>query len=346
MRPATSAVVCPDVELPVWFEIGTFVGLTVLLLADLALVARRPHEPSVREASIWVTFYVALALLFGLVLLVVTNGDFATQFYAGWLTEYSLSVDNLFVFVIIMTTFAVPEKHQHKVLTFGIVLALIMRAIFIAAGAALLNAFSVVFLLFGLLLIFTAVQLFRHRDEDPDIEDNAVVKAARRFLPVTDDYVEGKLTVRTAGRRMVTPLFLVLIAIGSIDLLFALDSIPAVFGITSEAFIVFTANAFALLGLRALFFLVKGLLDRLVYLSTGLSIILAFIGVKLILHWLHVDISPAVPEIPTLVSLAVILVVLAVTVVASLVKTRNDPTAHAHPGSLKLTGSTKDHAGR
>ena len=326
---------------------GVTIALVVVLLAaDLLLAALRPHKVGFKEAAAQSVFYIAVAVGFGVWFTAAYGGDFGTQYFTGYLVEKSLSVDNLFVFVIIMTTFAVPEKHQHKVLTFGIVLALIMRAIFIAAGAALLNAFSVVFLLFGLLLIFTAVQLFRHRDEDPDIEDNAVVKAARRFLPVTDDYVEGKLTVRTAGRRMVTPLFLVLIAIGSIDLLFALDSIPAVFGITSEAFIVFTANAFALLGLRALFFLVKGLLDRLVYLSTGLSIILAFIGVKLILHWLHVDISPAVPEIPTLVSLAVILVVLAVTVVASLVKTRNDPTAHAHPGSLKLTGSTKDHAGR
>jgi tellurite resistance protein TerC len=251
--------------------------------------------------------------------------------------EKSLSIDNLFVFVIIMTTFAVPEQHQHKVLTFGIVLALIMRAIFIALGAALLSAFSVVFLLFGLLLVFTAVQLFRHRDEDPDVEDNVVVKGARRLLPMTDDYVGGKLATRVDGKLRYTPLFLVLIAIGSIDLLFALDSIPAVFGVTSEAFIVFTANAFALLGLRALFFLVKGLLDRLVYLSTGLAIILAFIGVKLILHWLHVDVSPAVPEIPTLLSLGVILGILTVVVVASLVKTRNDPSVHAHAGSLKAT---------
>jgi tellurite resistance protein TerC len=237
--------------------------------------------------------------------------------------------------VIIMSTFAVPEQHQHKVLTFGIVLALIMRAIFIALGATLLSLFSIVFLLFGLLLIFTAIQLFRHRDEDPDVEDNIVVKGARRVLPITDDYVGGKLLTTVAGRRMVTPLFLVLLAIGSIDLLFALDSIPAVFGVTSEPFIVFTANAFALLGLRALFFLVQGLLDRLVYLSTGLSIILAFIGVKLILHWAHVDLNPAVPEIPTLVSLGVIVVILVITTVASLIKTRNDPTAKAHAGSIR-----------
>ena len=327
-----------DISLLVW---GLTIALIVLLLAvDLVLASVRPHKVGFREATAWSVFYITVAIGFGVWFTYAYGGDFGTQYFAGYLVEKSLSVDNLFVFVIIMTTFAVPEEHQHKVLTFGIVLALIMRAIFIVAGAALLSAFSVVFLLFGLLLIFTAVQLFRHRDQDPDIEDNAVVKGARRFLPITDDYVGGKLLTRVDGRRMVTPLFLVLIAIGSIDLLFALDSIPAVFGITSEAYIVFTANAFALLGLRALFFLVKGLLDRLVYLSTGLSIILAFIGVKLILHWLHVDVSAAVPEIPTLVSLGVILVILAVVVVASLVKTRNDPSAHAHPGSLRGSPTT------
>jgi len=327
-----------DISLLVW---GVTVALIVLLLTvDLVLASVRPHKVGFKEATAWSVFYIAFAIGFGVWFTYAYGGDFGTQYFAGYLVEKSLSVDNLFVFVIIMTTFAVPEKHQHKVLTFGIVLALIMRAIFIFAGAALLSAFSVVFLLFGLLLIFTAVQLFRHRDQDPDIEDNAVVKVARRFLPITDDYVGGKLFTRVDGRRMVTPLFLVLIAIGSIDLLFALDSIPAVFGITSEAYIVFTANAFALLGLRALFFLVKGLLDRLVYLSTGLSIILAFIGVKLILHWLHVDVSAAVPEIPTLVSLSVILVILAVVVVASLVKTRHDPSARAHAGSLRGSPTT------
>jgi tellurite resistance protein TerC len=317
---------------------GATIALIVLLLAiDLVLAAVRPHKVGFREATAWSVFYIAVALGFGIWFTLAYGGDFGTQYFAGYLVEKSLSVDNLFVFVIIMTTFAVPEEHQHKVLTFGIVLALVMRAIFIALGAALLSAFSVVFLLFGLLLIFTAVQLFRHRDEDPDVEDNAVVKGARRFLPMTDDYVGGKLSTRIEGRRRFTPLFLVLIAIGSIDLLFALDSIPAVFGVTSEAFIVFTANAFALLGLRALFFLVKGLLDRLVYLSTGLAVILAFIGVKLILHWLHVDVSAAFPEIPTLLSLGVILGILVVVVVASLVKTRNDPSVHAHAGSLKAT---------
>ena len=282
-------------------------------------------------------FYIAVAIAFGVWMWMAHGSEFGTEYFAGYIVEKSLSVDNLFVFVIIMTTFAVPEEHQHKVLTFGIVLALIMRAIFIALGATLLSLFSFMFLIFGLLLIYTAVQLFRHRDEDPDVEDNGVVKAARKLLPVTDEYVGGKLVTRVDGRRMVTPLFIVLIAIGSIDLLFALDSIPAVFGVTQEAYIVFAANAFALLGLRALFFLVKGLLDRLVYLSTGLSLILAFIGVKLILHWPHVDISEAVPEISTPVSLGVIVVVLTVVTVASLVKTRNDPTAKAHAGSLRAS---------
>jgi tellurite resistance protein TerC len=314
------------------------VGAIVALLAlDLTLAALRPHRVGYREAVLWSVLYIAVALLFGVWLWWAHGAEFGTEYFAGYVVEKSLSVDNLFVFVIIMTTFAVPEEHQHKVLTFGIVLALIMRAIFIALGATLLSLFSFMFLIFGLLLIYTAVQLFRHRDEDPDVEDNAVVKAARRLLPVSDDYIEGRLVARVDGRTVVTPLFIVLIAIGGIDLLFALDSIPAVFGVTQEAYIVFAANAFALLGLRALFFLVKGLLDRLVYLSTGLSLILAFIGVKLILHWLHVDISPSVPEISTPVSLGVIVVVLAVVTVASLLKTRADPAATAHPGSLKAS---------
>jgi tellurite resistance protein TerC len=315
----------------------TIGAIGALLALDLTLAALRPHRVGFREALGWSVFYVAVALLFGAWLWTAHGAEFGTEYLAGYVVEKSLSVDNLFVFVIIMTTFAVPERHQHKALTFGIVLALAMRAIFIALGATLLSLFSFMFLIFGGLLIYTAVQLFRHRDEDPDIEDNAVVKTARRLLPVSDDYVEGRLVARIDGRRVVTPLFIVLVAIGGIDLLFALDSIPAVFGVTQEAYIVFAANAFALLGLRALFFLVKGLLDRLVYLSTGLSLILAFIGVKLILHWLHVDISASVPEISTPVSLGVIVVVLAVVTVASLVKTRRDPTATAHPGSLKAS---------
>src|SRR5690349_6609183 len=323
------------------------IGVIVALLAlDLTLGVLRPHAVGFREATAWSVFYIAIAIAFGFVFASIAGWDYGTQYFAGYIVEKSLSVDNLFVFVIIMTTFAVPEKYQQEVLTFGIIIALALRVVFIALGATLLSLFSFMFLVFGLLLIFTAIQLFRHRDEDPDIEDNALVRAGRRFLPLTDDYVGGKMLTRVGGRRMVTPLFLVLIAIGSSDLLFALDSIPAVFGVTDEAYIVFVANAFALLGLRALFFLVKGLLDRLVYLSVGLSVILAFIGAKLVLHWAHTDLSKAVPEIGTPVSLGVIVVVLIVTTVASLIKVRKDPDTKAHAGSLRARAKDETQAER
>ena len=232
-----------------------------------------------------------------------------------------------------MATFAVPREHQQRVLIFGIIAALALRAVFIALGAALLSLLSFMFLLFGLLLIWTAVRLYRHRDQDPDIGDNALVRMSRRILPVSDAYAGGKLIARVGGRRVVTPLFIVFITIGGTDILFALDSIPAVFGVTSQPYIVFVANVFALLGLRALFFLVTGLLDRLVYLSAGLALILAFIGVKLILHWGH-GLDPRVPEISTAVSLMVIGAALALTTAASLIKSRRDPAARAHAGAV------------
>jgi len=310
------------------------IGLIVGLLAvDLGLAALRPHSVGFREAAVSSVLFIGVAVAFGVVFTAQVGAEFGAQYFAGYLVEKSLSVDNLFVFVIIMSTFAVPEIQQQKVLTFGIILALVLRAIFIVLGAALLELFAFMFLIFGLVLIVTAVQLYRHRDVDPDMQDNALVRLARRALPVADDYDRGRMFTRHNGRRAVTPLFIVLLAIGSSDLLFALDSIPAIFGVTEEPYIVFTANAFALLGLRALFFLVKGLLDRLVYLSTGLSLILAFIGVKLVLHWGH-GVSDSVPEISTNLSLAVIVVVLIVTTVASLLKVRRDPEARAHPGSL------------
>ncbi|WP_067500812.1 TerC family protein [Actinoplanes sp. TFC3] len=319
------------------------IGVIVALLAlDLTLGVLRPHAVGFREATAWSVFYIAVAVLFGVVFAQVAGWDYGTEYFAGYIVEKSLSVDNLFVFVIIMSTFAVPEKYQQEVLTFGIIIALVLRVIFIALGATLLSLFSFMFLIFGLLLIYTAVQLFRHREEDPSVDDNALVKASKRLFPVTDEYVGGKLFARIDGKRMATPLFITLIAIGSSDLLFALDSIPAVFGVTEQAYIVFVANAFALLGLRALFFLVKGLLDRLVYLSTGLSLILAFIGAKLVLHWLHEDIWHAAPQISTPVSLGVIVVVLAITTVASLMKTRNDPKAKAHAGSLRAAPSREE----
>jgi tellurite resistance protein TerC len=312
----------------------TIAVIVALLALDLTLGVLRPHAVGFREATAWSVFYIAVAIAFGLVFASIAGWGYGTEYFAGYIVEKSLSVDNLFVFVIIMSTFAVPEKYQQEVLTFGIIIALVLRVIFIALGATLLSLFSFMFLIFGLILIVTAVQLFRHRDEDPD-PDNAVVRAAKRLFPVSNEFVGGRMFTKIDGKRTATPLFITLIAIGSADLLFALDSIPAVFGVTEEAFIVFAANAFALLGLRALFFLVKGLLDRLVYLSTGLSVILAFIGAKLVLHWAHTDLSTSVPEISTPVSLGVIVVVLVVTTVASLIKVRKDPETVAHAGSLR-----------
>ena len=311
--------------------IGLIAGLFVL---DLVVSARRDGPLGFRAASAWSLFYVGTAVAFGIVFGALAGWEYGGQYFAGYIVEKSLSVDNLFVFVVIFTTFAVPAAHQPRILTLGILAALVLRAVFIALGAALLAAFSFMFLLFGLLLIGTAIQLFRHRDQDPTVDDNPIVAFARRRLPITDDFHGDRLSVRIDGRRMLTPLFLVLVAIGATDLLFALDSIPAVFGVTEEAYIVFVANAFALLGLRALFFLVSGLLDRLVYLSTGLSFILAFIGVKLALHWGHLQ-DDSIPEIATGTSLAVIVAVLAVTTAASIVKARRDPTARAHAGSLR-----------
>jgi tellurite resistance protein TerC len=326
-----------DVTAAAWaITIALIVGLLAL---DFAVAALRPHAVGFREAAAWSVFYIAIAIVFGFVFSSYAGSEFGTEYFAGYLVEKSLSVDNLFVFAIIISTFAVPEKYQHKVLTFGIALALLMRAGFIAIGATLIAIFSFMFLLFGLLLIWTAVQLFRHRNEDPDIEDNGLVRVTRRVLPVSEEYVEGKLVTRIDGRRMITPLFIVLVAIGSTDLLFALDSIPAVFGVTKEPYIVFVANAFALLGLRALYFLVTGLLDRLVYLSTGLALILGLIGVKLILHWAHDDIDSSVPEIETGTSLAVIAAILVVVTIASVIKARRDPSARAHAGSLRATRS-------
>jgi tellurite resistance protein TerC len=319
------------VDLPTWFTIATFVGLTVLLLGDLAIVSRRPHEPSVRESALWVGFYVALALLFGLVLLFVTGGEFAGEFYAGWLTEYSLSIDNLFVFVIIMARFQVPRKLQQGALMVGIIIALVLRGIFILLGAAVIERFTWVFYLFGAFLIYTAIQLVRNRHEEEDYEENAFIRQMRKVLPITADFHGSKIRVRQDGRKYWTPMIVVFLALGTTDLLFALDSIPAIFGLTREPFIVFTANVFALMGLRQLYFLLGGLLKRLVYLSLGLSVILAFIGVKLVLEAVHENSLPfinggepvhAVPAIPIWLSLTVILGVLVVATVASLLKTR------------------------
>jgi tellurite resistance protein TerC len=317
------------------------IGLVLALIAlDLIVAGRRRTAVGFREAVTASILYIGVAVLFGVAFGFLAGWDFGAEYFAGYVVEKSLSVDNLFVFVVIMTAFAVPAEHQQKVLTIGILLALVLRAIFIALGAALLAAFSFMFLIFGLLLIVTAVQLFRHREQDPTVEDNVLVALARRRLPFVDRYDGARLATRVDGRLAFTPLFLVLLAIGSTDVLFALDSIPAIFGITEEAFIVFAANAFALLGLRALFFLVSGLLDRLVYLSTGLSLILVFIGVKLVLHWGHLQ-NDDIPEIAISTSLSVIVAILVITTVASVIKSRRDPAARAHAGSLRDHGRSR-----
>lgn len=311
------------------------IGFILVLFAfDLGHALLRPHEVHFREAAFASVAYIAVAIGFGVVFGMVAGWEWGSEYFAGYILEKSLSVDNLFVFVVIMGAFAVPKQFQQRVLIIGIFLALVLRVVFILLGAALLERFSFMFLLFGLLLIFTAVQLFRHRDQDPSIEDNIVVAVARKRLPMTDDFGRGGFTTMIGDRRMVTPLLLVLIAIGTTDILFALDSIPAIFGVTREVYIIVAANAFALLGLRALFFLVTGLLDRLVYLATGLSLILGYIGIKLILHWAH-ELDGSVPEISTNLSLGVIAVVLTVTTIASVIKARRDPEARTHAGSIR-----------
>ncbi|MDQ1250211.1 MAG: tellurite resistance protein TerC [Actinomycetota bacterium] len=323
-----------DVTITAWAV--TVLAVLVLIALDFMVVSSKPHEVGMKEAAGWSVFYIAIAIAWGAGIWAIYGAQYGTEYYTGWLVEKALSVDNLFVFVIILGKFAVPPKYWQKILLFGIMFALIARTIFILLGAAMLEYFSFTFLIFGLLLVWTAVQLARHRDEDPDVEDSKIVEFVQRKLPFTNEWNNGKMTMMENGRRLFTPMLLVMIAIGSTDVLFALDSIPAVYGITSEPYIVFAANAFALLGLRALFFLLNGLLDKMVYLSLGLAIILGFIGVKLILHWAH-GVWSWVPEVDTLVSLAVIVVVLIITAIASWLKVRNDPEAIAHAGTVTLS---------
>jgi tellurite resistance protein TerC len=318
-----------------WVWGVTLVALVAVLAVDLLIVGRRPHEPSMKEAGGWVAFYVGLAAIFGLGVWIFAGGVPAGEFFTGWLTEYSLSVDNLFVFVIIMSRFAVPRQFQQKVLLIGIVLALLMRGAFIAAGAALIEQFSWVFYIFGAFLVYTAISLVREGETDEDdFKENILIRWSKRALPVSTSFGSGRMTVvNSAGKRLFTPMLIVMIAIGTTDLLFALDSIPAIFGITKEPYLVFTANVFALMGLRQLYFLLGGLLERLVYLNYGLAFVLAFIGVKLVLEALHTNSLPFIndghglhwaPEIPIWLSLLVIVGTLGVATAASLVKSSRD----------------------
>ncbi|ROS74414.1 TerC family protein [Cellulomonas sp. PhB143] len=321
-------------DVPVWVWIVT-VGLIVAMLAfDYVGHVRTPHAPSLREATRWSLAYVAVAVAFGAVVWAAWGSTYGGEYFAGYVTEKSLSVDNLFVFVLIMTSFKVPRLYQQKVLLIGITIALVLRTVFILAGAALIANFSWVFYLFGAFLIYTAwAQARSGTEHETEFKENGVLRLVRRLFPTTDDYVEDRMVTKVGGKRFITPMLIVMVAIGSADLLFAVDSIPAIFGLTQETYLVFAANAFSLLGLRQLYFLIDGLLDRLVYLAYGLAAILGFIGVKLVIHALHTNELPfvnggehvdAVPEISTGVSLAFIAVVLVVTTVASLAKDRRD----------------------
>jgi tellurite resistance protein TerC len=316
-------------------------AILALIIIDLLTVSKKPHDVMFKEASIWSIFYIGIAILFGVWVWQTAGSVYGTEYFAAYLVEKSLSVDNLFVFIIILTQFKVPSIYHQRVLMFGVVLALVLRAIFIAVGAAALAAFSFTFVIFGAILIWTGVGLFKHWDEDPTPDDNFLVKLIRRRVPMTDEFDGSKAFTKVNGKRIATPMFTVLIAIASTDLLFALDSIPATFGVTQEPFLVFAANAFALLGLRALYFLLKGLLDKLIYLSLGLSFILMFIGVKLILLFLH-EIWVQIPKIPTLASLAVIGLILLVSTIASLIKSKKDPTAVAHAGRVTAAPDNKN----
>ena len=322
-------------EIPTWFAITALVVLSLILLADLLIILKRPHIPSMKEATLWVVFYVALALVFAVVLLVVTgSGDAMGEFVAGWLTEYSLSVDNLFVFVLLMSQFSVPRRYQQEVLMVGIIIALILRAIFIMLGAVLIENLSWIFYVFGLFLVYTAWrQAFPGKHDDDAQAETGIVRFLRRFIDISDGYDGSKLRTVVNGKKIFTPMILVFVAIGFTDLVFAIDSIPAIFGITQSPFIVFTANLFALMGLRQLYFLLGGLLDRLKYLHYGIAFILAFIGVKLFLHALHENELPFInggehvewaPDISTWVSLGVIIAAMTVATVASLIAARRE----------------------
>ena len=320
-----------DVSLTVWsITIGAII---VLIAVDLFTVSAKPHEVKFKEAAGWSIFYIGVAVAFGVWVWQTAGSQFGTEYFAAYLVEKSLSVDNLFVFIIILAQFAVPSIYHQRVLMFGVLLALVLRGIFIAVGAAALAAFSFTFVIFGAILIWTGVGLFKHWDEDPNPEDNRLVKVMRKRIAMTDEFHGSKTFIKIDGKRTATPMLTVMVAIASTDLLFALDSIPATFGVTQEPFLVFAANAFSLLGLRALYFLLKGLLDKLVYLSLGLSVILMFIGVKLILTYLH-ETWTEIPKIPTVGSLAVIGLILFVSTVASFIKVRKDPTAQAHAGRM------------
>ena len=316
-------------ETPLAFEITTFVVLALFFVVDLFIIGRRPHVPSTKECVQHIVFFVVMALIFGGLIWFFAGSKPAIEFYSGWLTEYSLSIDNLFVFVIIMSNFAVPKQIQKYVLSVGITFALIFRGVFILIGSALISQFTWIFFIFGAFLIYTAVKLVFGGGDDDEYHENGLIRALRQVVPITDEYDGEKLRTTRDGVRYWTPMLIVFLAIGTTDVMFAFDSIPAIFGLTKDPFIVFTSNVFALLGLQQLYFLLGALLDKLVYLPAGLSIVLGFIGVKLILEALHENTLPFInggnpvawaPEIPTWLSLAVIVVAIGGAALLSVLK--------------------------
>lgn len=356
-----------EVNLATWLI--TIAVIAVFFVFDFFSHVRTPHEPTLKESAWWSVFYVALASAFGVFLWFVWGEpgnphQHGIEFFTGYVTEKALSVDNLFIFALIMGAFKIPRKYQQKVLLIGIALALVFRLLFILLGAAVIEAWSDVFYIFAIWLIYTAVKLLWDEIRDTpetDPNDMFIIKALRKVIPVTDGYHGDKLTHRERGKLHLTPLFVALVSIGMVDLMFALDSIPAIYGITSEAYIVFTTNAFALLGLRQMYFLLDGLLDRLVYLPYGLGLILLFIGAKLGLHALHENKLPfinggesvSVPEVSTIFSLIFIIGVLTITVIASVIKNKRDENqggippkwnAAKHEGDKWDTGEEADGA--
>lgn len=337
-------------ETPVPFMVVTLAVLAVFFVVDLLVIGRRPHVPSTAECLRHIAFFVVMALIFGGLVWWVSGSGPAIEFYSGWLTEYSLSIDNLFVFVIIMGNFAVPRDLQKYVLSIGITIALFLRGIFILAGTALITRFTWVFFIFGAFLLYTAWSMVSgNGKEDEEYHENGLIKALRKVIPITDEYDGEHLRITRNGTRFFTPLLVVFLAIGTTDVMFAFDSIPAIFGLTKDPFIVFTSNVFALLGLQQLYFLLGSLLDRLVYLPYGLSVVLAFIGVKLIMEALHGNTLPfingghpleVVPEIPTWLSLLVIVLAIGIAALASLIKSRGqeEPSIEKAPASTANLG--------
>jgi tellurite resistance protein TerC len=312
-------------NVPLWLWLVTGVGLTAIICFDFYLIARDPRKPSLKECLAWIAGYVGLFVLFGLAIFLFEGHEYAGELFAGWVTEYSLSVDNLFVTMLIMVSFAVRAEHQQKVLSIGIVIALVLRVIVVSIGSAAIAQFDWLFYVFGAFLLYTAAQLLISGDqEDEEFKENAMLRVAKRILPATEKYDGAKITTKVDGKRLVTPMLIVMVAIGTTNLLFAVDSIPAIFGLTKEPYLVLTANAFALMGLRQLYFIIGGLLDSLIYLSTGLAVVLGFIGVKLVLETLHHQGVPWAPEIPIPVSLGIIIGTLVITAVVSLLKVRHD----------------------